>query len=97
MEDDKKPASFDIAALDLPVLLGLFIDVLSVKAWQCMGLRVKPGSEKVEKDLDQARTAIDCVSFLMSKLDPHIKEDEKVKVRALLADLQINFAKMAKP
>ena len=97
MEDEKegKPVAFDIASLDTQILLKLFIDILSIKAWQHMGLRVKPGTDKVEKDLGQAKLAIDCVNFLVDKLEPHVKEDEKKSLRSLLADLQINFARLS--
>lgn len=59
-----------------------------------MGLRVKPGTEKVEKDLDRARTVIDCIAFLVEKLEGHIPESEKKSLKNLLADLQINFVRI---
>lgn len=87
---------FDITSLDTYTLLGLFISILSAQAWQHMGLRVKPGTDQIVKDFDRARTAIDCISFLIDKLEPHIPENEKTKLRSLLTDLQINFARLSK-
>ena len=94
-EEEKKPVVFDVASLDTYVLLRLFINVLGVKAWQNMGLRVKPGTDEVEKDMVCAKTAIDCIAFLIDRLDPHIQEDERISLRNLLADLQINFVRLS--
>lgn len=97
MEREKReetPASFDISSLDTYVLLGLFINILSEKAWQHMGLRVKPGTDDVEKDFERAKVAIDCITFLVDKLEPHIQDGEKNRLRNLLTDLQINFVRL---
>ena len=91
-EKEEKPVVFDIASLDTYVLLELFINVLSAQAWQHMGLRVRTGTDKIEKDFERARVAIDCIAFLIDKLETHIQESEKNRLRSLLADLQINFA-----
>lgn len=91
----EKTLAFDIAALNTPVLISLFINILSAKAWQHMGLQVKPGTDKIEKDLELAKLAISSVEALIEKLEPQINEDEKKKLKALLTDLQINFAKQA--
>ena len=90
-EKEDKPTAFDISSLDIYVLLGLFLNVLNEKAWQDMGLRVKPGTDKAEKDLAKAKVAIDCVSFLVGLLDPHVDEAERRHLKGLVADLQINF------
>ena len=47
----EEPKVQDITSLDTYSLIGLFISLLSAKAWQTMGLRVKPGTDKIEKDL----------------------------------------------
>jgi hypothetical protein len=81
----------DIASIDIFPLLGIFINILSEQAWQFMGLRVRPATQKIEKDLDRARTAIDCVAFMIDKIEPQLSDVEKLKMRGLLTDLQINF------
>jgi len=97
MEDDEeKQVAFDISSLDTYVLLRLFISILSEKAWQDMGLRAKPGTEKVEEDVVRAKLAIDCIAFLINSLEPFIEDDEMNSLRNLLADLQINFAGQTK-
>ena len=90
-EKDKVGSTLDITSIDIYPLLGLFINILNEQAWQYMGLRVRPATQKVEKDLLKARIAIDCVIFLFDKLEPKLSNEEKNKMQALLNDLQINF------
>ena len=93
--EEKKTQIFDITSLDTYDLLSFFISILSAQAWQHMGLRVKPGTDKVEKDLERGKIAIDCAAFLIEKLEPHIAEKDREALRGLLADLQINFARLS--
>ncbi|UCH37638.1 MAG: DUF1844 domain-containing protein [Candidatus Bathyarchaeota archaeon] len=92
---EKTPAVLDITSLDVYVLLSMIIDILSEQAWQYMGLRVKPGTDKVEKDFQRARVAIDCIVFLTNKVTPQLDDSGKKQLQKLIADLQINFARVA--
>ena len=89
------PQPVDLTALDLDQLLGLFIGILSAKAWQYMGIRLSPGKEEAEKDLVKASAAIDCVSVMVDKLAPRLPEGELAGLRSLVADLQINYARQS--
>jgi len=71
------------------------ISILSEKAWQTMGLRVKPGTETVQKDLDEARLAIDIVDFLTGKIADGMADTERTRLESLVADLKLNFARVA--
>lgn len=94
--DDEKPLTFDITSLDTYSLLALFVNILNAQAWQHMGLRVKPGTDQTERDLERARTAIDCIAFLINQLEAHVPESEGKHLKNLLADLQINFVRITK-
>ncbi|MCJ7632890.1 DUF1844 domain-containing protein [Candidatus Bathyarchaeota archaeon] len=89
--DEKAAGAVDITSIDIYPLLGFFISLLNEQAWQYMGLRVRPATQKIEKDVSRARIAIDCIAFLIDKLEPQLSEQEKTKMRALLTNLQINF------
>ena len=89
------PQPLDLTALDLDQLLGLFIGILSAKAWQYMGLRLSPGKEEAEKDLVKAAAAIDCISTMVDKLAPRLPEEELAGLRSLVTDLQINYARQS--
>jgi hypothetical protein len=95
-EERKEIPALDVTALDTYALLGLFIGILSAQAWQHMGLRVKPGTDKIEKDFERARVAIDCILFLVDKLEPHVPDAEKNRLRTLVTDLQMNFVRLLK-
>lgn len=95
VEEEAGPQPVDLTALDLDQLLGLFISLLVAKAWQYMGLRITPGKEDVEKDLAKASAAIDCVSYMVDKLAPSLPDEEAAKLRAMVTDLQLNFARQA--
>lgn len=92
--EEKKTGVFDITSLDTYDLLGLFIGVLSAQAWQHLGLRVKPGTDKTEEDLERAGTAIDCISFMVEKLKPRLNEEESNRLAGVTADLKMNFARV---
>jgi len=92
---DPAQEAIDLTTFDLDLLLGLFVSVLSAKAWQYMGIRLAPGKEEMEKDLVKASTAIDCVFFLVERLTPNMSETDAGRLRAMVSDLQINYAKWA--
>jgi len=91
----EEPKVQDITSLDTYSLIGLFIGLLSAKAWEMMGLRVKPGTDKIERDLDQARTAIDTIDFLVQKLKTRIPELERSGLESTVGDLKLNFVRVS--
>jgi hypothetical protein len=95
-EEARQPEALDIASLDVLSLLGLFLGILAEKAWQTLGLRTKTGTDKVETDFDQARIAIDTVGFLAEKLQLRLPEEEKRRLEGLVADLKLNYVRLAK-
>lgn len=92
-EGEEASGMVDVFSLDIYPLLSLFISILSAQAWQYMGLRLNPATKKVEKDFLRASVAIDCIAFLIDKLEPQLSGDEKNRFRGLLTDLQINFVR----
>lgn len=98
-ESDKKeqePSPVDISLLDIHQLLELFVMVLNEQAWRYMGLRVNPGTNEVKKDFVKAQVAIDCIIFLVDKMEPYLIDAEKESLRKLVTDLQINYAQQVK-
>ena len=93
---ESQPQVLDIASLDVYSLLSLFVGVLAEKAWQTLGLRTKPGTDKVETDFDEARVTIDTIGFLAEKLAPRLPDDEKRRIDGLVADLKLNYVRLTK-
>mgnify|MGYP001121919620 CR=1 FL=1 len=94
-EEEKKARILDATALDTYELIRLFVAILTAQAWQHLGLRVKTGTDRIEKDLERAKVAIDCITFLIGRLGPYATDQEKNEMRKGLADLQINFARLS--
>lgn len=94
-EEKEKPISLDLTAVGLDDLLGLFIGIMSEKAWQYMGLRLTPGKSEAEKDMAKARSAIDCVAFLTEKVALSLSPDDAKKLRSMVTDLQLNYVKQS--
>ena len=94
--ENRPPEMVDIVSLDTYSLLGLFLGLLAEKAWQTMGLRTKPGTDKTETDFDQARVAIDTVDFLVEKVQPRLPDDERRRLEGLAADLKLNYVRLTK-
>lgn len=92
-DEKQKLGVVDISTLDIYHLLQFFITILTEKAWRYMGLRVDPGSGEIDKDLERAHASIDCIIFLVDKLESHLTEEEKNRLRNLITDLQINYAR----
>ncbi|MBS7651799.1 MAG: DUF1844 domain-containing protein [Candidatus Bathyarchaeia archaeon] len=85
----------DLSALDIDQLLSILIGILAAKAWQYMGLRLIPGKEEIEKDMRKAALAIDCAAFMAERLAPRLPESEARRLKAMITDLQINYARNA--
>ena len=94
--EGEPPRTVEMPSLDTYSLLGLFVGLLAEKAWQTMGLRAKPGTDKIETDFEQARVAIDTVGFLAEKLQHRLPDEEKRQVEGLLADLKLNYVRLSK-
>jgi len=92
-DEEKEAAVVDITSLDTYALIAMFIGILAEQAWRHMGLRMDPKTQETRRDFERASVAIDCVEFMTEKLERAIPEGEVKKLKALVADLQINFAR----
>ncbi len=91
--EEEAPQALDLTILELDQLLGIFISLLAAKAWQYMGIRLTPGKEETEKDLAKAAAAIDLVTVMVDKVAPFLDEDDVGRLRSMIADLQLNYAR----
>ncbi len=98
MEEDKtdqEPQIQDIYSLDTNALLSLFLGILVEKAWQNLGLRVKPGEDKAKVEIDKAKMAIDVSGLLFEKLAPHLPQPEKDRLEGAIGDLKLNYIRVS--
>jgi len=86
-----------MAGMHLPTsqLIRVLLTVFDAHAWRSMGL-VADHSGEVNLDLPAAQTSIDCLAFLLGKvetsLDPTVKRD----IQRRLMDLRLNFVSKSK-
>lgn len=90
-EEKGSPQAVDISSLDTYTTLKLFMGVLAGTAWRNLGLVVNPRTSKIEKDMNQARVAIDIFEFIFKQIEGKLAEEEKRQLNSLLSDLKINF------
>ncbi|UCC68445.1 MAG: DUF1844 domain-containing protein [Armatimonadota bacterium] len=81
--------------LDVYAVLRISIAQLAGVAWQLMGLQPDPFTNKLRKDVDQARIAIDATAALVEQLQPNLRGQEARDYQTLLTDLRLNFVKQS--
>jgi uncharacterized protein DUF1844 len=91
MEEAGLSAGGEMPELNVPGALRFCIETLQGLAWIKMGLVAAPGSGKIEKDLPQAKVAIDAIGDLAVRLDPFADESERREMQTALSNLRINF------
>jgi hypothetical protein len=85
----------DLEPLDVYGVAQYCISILSGHAWQWMGLVANPVTRKIERDLDQARIAIDCVEALFMQVEGTIPDPAARQIRQALNDLRVNFVRQS--
>lgn len=85
-EAGEEQGTGDVYSLSQWVIL-----MFTESAWQWMGLHKNPVTKKIEKDLLQAKLAIDTVVYLTDQVAPHISEEQRRAYRSLVNDLRVNF------
>ena len=71
--------------------IAILLDQMAGVAWQKLGLQPDMVTGLIEPNLEQARVAIDVVSFLAGKLESQLDEDDQRQIQSLVRDLKINF------
>ncbi len=60
-------------------------------AWQQLGKIPNPMTNKVERDLEQARVSIDLLDMLQARTKGNLREDEARVLEQVLRELKLNF------
>ena len=76
-------------------LVQFCITLFSNLAWQRMGLVPDQVTRTIERDLEQARVAIDCFEALLKQVEGRAPELELHELRRQLNDLQMNFVRQS--
>ena len=89
--EDAGRRAVPLEAIPTRELLVWMLGVLGAKAWQGMGLVPNPGSGKIEKDLGDAKIAIDAFSALLDAMRPQLEGQALRETEVLLTTLRVNF------
>src|SRR6185295_4975671 len=84
-EEKIQPGEVDLRFLTL-------VMSLATAAWSQLGKIPHPATNKIEKDLEQARVSIDFLQMLLEKTQGNLKPKEKELLQNTVTDLQLNFA-----
>jgi hypothetical protein len=85
----------ELPKLDVYSVLHVSVAQLAAVAWQKMGLQADPLTNQVEKDIEQARVAIDAAAGLIEKLQPKLEKLQARDYQNLLTDLRLNFLRQS--
>lgn len=84
----------DLPPVDAVSALFVCIQLLQDVAWIKMGLSPNING-KIDRDLPQARVAIDALGDLVTRLDPLIDDRQRRDLQVKLSNLRINFVQQS--
>src|ERR1700704_3339241 len=84
-EEKQQPGDVDLRFLTL-------VMSLATAAWSQLGKIPHPTTNKIEKDLEQAKMSIDFLRMLLEKTKGNLKPKEDELLSNTVTDLELNFA-----
>lgn len=91
MSENQAPEPVSVYAVVITM-----VDTMSTLAWSKLGLQPDMATGKLEKDLEQAKVAIDLTTHLASFIEPQLDEEDKRRIHTLIRDLRMNFVEKSK-
>src|ERR1700682_5546148 len=65
---------------------------LATAAWSQLGKVPNPVTQKIEKDMDQARISIEFLRMIQEKTEGNLSVKEQELIDNMVSDLELNFA-----
>ena len=87
MSDDKMEMSGEADYRFLSLVMSL-----STAAWAQLGKVPHPVTQKIEKDIEQARISIEFLRMLQEKTEGNLSVKEQELIDNMVSDLELNFA-----
>jgi hypothetical protein len=76
--------------------LTMIVEQMSTIAWVKLGLQPDFNTGKIEKNIDEAKVAIDLVAYTAAQIEPKLDDEDRRRLQGLVRDLKINFVEKAK-
>ena len=86
-----EPQAVPLHALRTHDLLVWMLGILAHKAWEGMGLVANPMTNKVEKNMEEARLAIDAYAATFEVVRVRVEDQPRRDMETLLTTLRLNF------
>ncbi|MCC7233525.1 MAG: DUF1844 domain-containing protein [Bacteroidia bacterium] len=67
------------------------VHIFHTSAMTAMGKLKNPATDKIERNLDQAREYIDIIEMLREKTKGNLNSDQQQLMEGILTDLRLNF------
>jgi hypothetical protein len=71
-------------------------DQMAALAWQKLGLQPDLFTGKIEKNLEEAKVAIDLASHLASFIEPKLEEEDRRELHNLIRNLRLNYVEKSR-
>ncbi len=81
----------DLMPKDIYSTVQMMIASLGQQAWVNMGMQPNPLSGAVQKDLKQAKVAVDCVTALTEIIKDGLERQQQLELETLKQNLQLNL------
>ncbi len=88
---EERSTGVPLGALATGDLLAWFLSLLAAKAWEAMGLVPNPATGKIQKNLEEARTAIDAYAAILDVTRARLDSGPRREMETLLMTLRLNF------
>ena len=86
-----EPQGIPLGVLPARDLLMWFLGLLAAKAWEGMGLIPDAATGKIQKNLEDARIAIDAYAALLDVMRERLDNAQRREVETVLTTLRLNF------
>jgi F0F1-type ATP synthase membrane subunit b/b' len=87
MSDEQIPLSGEADYRFLSLVMSL-----ATAAWSQLGKVPNPATQKIEKDVEQARISIEFLRMLQEKMEGNLSVKEQELLDNAVSDLELNFA-----
>jgi len=78
-------------SIDIYQVIAMMVDQMAAIAWIKLGLQPDLVTGRIEKDLTQAKVAIDITTHLSSFVEPNLDDSDKQRIHSLIRDLRLNY------
>lgn len=81
---------------DIYTFMKMILGSLSSQVWVFLGLMPHPATQKIEKDVTQAKVALDTIDFIYNQISSKMEDNEKKAYEELLGNLKLNFIEQSR-